>query len=401
MSVISPTAVLDRLDRVPFGRVAAGASVLFVIGCAAAYGGLFSHAYPGDAGTYAIYGRALVNDGRIPYRDFYVEYPPGAIPLFALPALIWDAHYILVFKLLMTACGVGIVVSATWLLRRLGLSYWRLAPIVLAPPLLGPVFLNRYDPLPALLGAVALIAMVRGRDRVAGGLLGVATAVKVYPAVWLPLLARRARTRVGAGVSFVVAFAVFLLPFFALAPGGVGYSFWTQAKRHLQIESVGASLLLVGSKLGIHHVDWIAGKPGSVDLGGHAADAVALLSSVLSLALVVLVLRAYWRGPDTDRRLVTAAAAALVAFTVFGKVLSPQYLTWLLPVVPLAAGRKGLAAAGTFLVALALTWPEYSYGNHGQRNQDWSVWLLLVRNAFLVATFVLLYLQLREHRARA
>lgn len=389
-------AVLQRLDRLPLVRVAAGASVLFVIGCAAAYGGLLSHAYPGDAGTYAIYGRALVNDGRIPYRDFYVEYPPGAIPLFALPALVWDAHYILVFKLLMTCCGVGIVVSAAWLLRRLGLSYVRLAPIVLAPPLLGPVFLNRYDPLPALLGSLALIALLRGRDRTAGGLLGVATAVKVYAAVWLPLFARRARSRIGAAASFLVAAAVLTLPFFALAPGGVGFSFWTQLKRHLQIESVGASLLLVGSKLQIHHVDWIAGKPGSVDLGGHAADATAVLASLLSLALVLLVARAYWQGPDTDARLVTAAAAALVAFTVFGKVLSPQYLTWLLPLVPLAAGRKGLAAAGTFLVALALTWPEYSFGDHGLRNQDWSVWLLLVRNSFLVATFVLLYRQLRE-----
>ena len=383
------------------GRVTLLASVLFVIACAAAYGGLFSHAYPGDAGTYAIYGRALVNDGRLPYRDFYVEYPPGAIPVFALPALIWDAHYILVFKLLMTACGVGIVVTAAWLLRALDLSYVRLAPIVLAPPLIGPVFLNRYDALPALLCSLALIALLRGRDRTSGAVLGAATAIKVYPAVWLPLLARRASSRVGAGVAFVVACGLLTLPWFLLAPGGVGFSFWTQAKRHLQIESVGASLLLVGSKLGIHHVDWIAGKPGSIDLGGHLPDAVAAFSSLLSLALVALVFLAYWRWPDTDRRLVTAAAAAVVAFTVFGKVLSPQYVIWLLPVVPLAAGRKGLAAGCTFFAAVALTWPEYSFGDHGQRNQDWSIWLLLVRNAFLAATFVLLYLQLRERPEKA
>ena len=105
------------------------ASGLFVVACAVAYGGLFSHAYPGDVGTYAGYGRALVLHGRIPYHDFYDEYPPGSVPVFALPVLIWNAHYVLVFKLLMTACGVGFVVCAASIVRRLGLSPLRLVPI--------------------------------------------------------------------------------------------------------------------------------------------------------------------------------------------------------------------------------------------------------------------------------
>jgi hypothetical protein len=386
-------------------RAALVACALFVVACAAAYGGLFSHSYPGDTVTYAKYGRALVNDGRIPYADFYDEYPPGSEPLFAAPALIWDAHYVLVFKLLMTASGVGFVACAAWIAGRLGLSYLRLAPAVLAPALMGPVFLNRYDPLPALLTSLALVTLLKSRERTAGALLGVDTAVKIYSIVTLPLAARRLRAPRGAGIAFLIGGGILFLPFFLIAPGGVGYSFWTQMKRHLQIETVGSSLLLAGSKLGIHHVDWIAGKPGSIDLGGATADVVASLSSLLALALVALVALAYWRGPDTDARLVTAWAAAVAAWTVFGKVLSPQYLTWLVPLVPLAAGRKGLYAAGTLLAALVLTEPEYFFGNHGFRNQDWSVWLLLVRNALLVATFALLYVQLRdaegERNARA
>jgi hypothetical protein len=384
-----------RLPDGSFARAAAVASVLFVLGCAASYGGLLSHAYPGDAGTYAEYARELVHDGRIPYRDFYVEYPPGAVPVFVTPVLIWDAHYILVHKLLMTACGVGFVVCAAWILRRLGLSYVRLVPIVLAPPLMGPVFLNRYDPVAALLGSLALVALLRGRDWTSSAVLGAATAIKLYAAVFVPVAARRVRDRTGSAVAYVVGGAVFVLPFFVLAPGGVGWSLWTQAKRHLQIESLGASILLVGSKLGIHRVDWIAGKPGSVDLGGTLADTVGVLASVLAVVLVLLVAWAYWRGPDDDARLVTAWAASITAFTVFGKVLSPQYLTWLVPLVPLAAGRKGLYAAGSFLAALAFTQPEYIVDKHGLQEQNWAVWALIVRNGFLVATFVFLYLQLR------
>jgi len=382
---------VGAMRRPAFGTAAVAASLVFLLACSLAYGGLFSHAFPGDTNVYARYGRDLVEHGRIPYRDFYDEYPPGSVPVFVLPALLWNAHYVLVFKLLMAACGVGIVVCATWVLHHLELSYARLAPIVLAPPLLGPVFLTRYDPVPALLVVLALVALLLRRERASGALLGAATAVKIYAAVVVPVAARRVHDRFGAAVAFVVAAAVLVLPFFVLAPGGVGFSLWTQLKRHLQIESLGASLLLVGSKLGLHRAHWIAGAPGSIDLGGRLAYGVGTLSSLVAIALVLASARAYWLGRDDDARLVTAWAATVAAFTVFGKVLSPQYLTWLVPVVPLVSGRRGVYATCALLVALGLTQPEYFLGDHGLRDQNWSVWVLLVRNAALVATFCFVY----------
>src|SRR5262249_8695120 len=150
-----------------------------------------------------------------------------------------------------------------------------------------------------------------------------------------------------------IAIAVLVLPFFLLAPGGVGFSLWTQLRRHLQTESLGAAILLAGSKLGIHHEHWIAGKPGSIDLGGGLADGVAVLSSAISTALVATVAWVFWQGPDDDARHVTAWASAVTAFVVFGKVLSPQYLTWLVPLVPLAAGRRGRHAAIVFFAVLS------------------------------------------------
>ena len=375
-------------------RTTLAACALFVVSCAVAYGGLFSHAYPGDVGTYAIYGRALVLDGRIPYRDFYDEYPPGSVGVFALPVLLWNAHYVLTFKLLMTACGIGFVACAAWTLRRLGLSRLRLVPIVLAPALLGPVFLNRYDPVPALVTSLALVAVLRGRGRAGGGLLGVGTALKLYPLAAVPVVVRRLRDRTGAAAAFAAAVAVLVLPFVALAPGGVGFSFKSQLERHLEIESVGASILLALSKLRVHHVGYVARS--SIDVGGGLADAVGVATSVLLVLLVALVVWTYLRGPDDDARLVTAVAAVVAAVVTFAKVLSPQYLTWLVPLVPLAAGRKGAYAAGAFLVSLALTQPEYIVDKYGLRAQNWTVWALVLRNAALVATFGFLLAQLRE-----
>jgi hypothetical protein len=75
-------------------------------------------------------------------------------------------------------------------------------------------------------------------------------------------------------------------------------------------------------------------------------------------------------------------------------VLSPQYLTWILPFVPLVAGLRGILASVTLTAALALTQP-YSYGG-SLRSLDWTVWVLLLRNGLLMATFVLVYGALRR-----
>ena len=189
-----------------FDATTAVACALTAVACAVAYGGLFSHAYPGDTSVYAGYGRALVQDGRIPYRDFYDEYPPGTVPVFVLPALVWNAHYVLVFKLWMTLCAVGFTWCAAWTLHRLGLSPLRLAPVVLAPVLLGP---GLPQPLRPAAGAAHLArarraaAVARPDDRRAArrrdGAEDLSAAV-------LPVAARRVRSLRGGGtVAFVVA----------------------------------------------------------------------------------------------------------------------------------------------------------------------------------------------------
>src|SRR5215468_6075962 len=101
---------------------------------------------------------------------------------------------------------------------------------------MGPVFLNRYDPLPALLTSLALVAVLAARGVATGALLGAATAIKIYSAVTVPLAWRRLEgpvwrgraLRAGPIIGFVVAAGILFLPFFAIAPGGVGFSFKTQ-----------------------------------------------------------------------------------------------------------------------------------------------------------------------------
>src|SRR6266540_6947482 len=68
--------------------VAAGlvAVVLFLVVWGVLHRGFFTHHPIVDTPVYERYGSAM-DDGRVPYRDFAVEYPPGALPVFVLPAL--------------------------------------------------------------------------------------------------------------------------------------------------------------------------------------------------------------------------------------------------------------------------------------------------------------------------
>jgi hypothetical protein len=80
-------------------------------------------------------------------------------------------------------------------------------------------------------------------------------------------------------------------------------------------------------------------------------------------------------------------------------VLSPQFLIWLVPLVPLVAGVWGLGASGLLLVALVLThlWFPSRYWDLVDLDAA-PVWLLVARNVALVALVTVLIVAIRRLR---
>jgi hypothetical protein len=367
-----------------------------------------------DTPVYQRYGNEIAH-GEIPYRDFDLEYPPGALPMFALPGLADPGHdqnvrpaFRRTFETLMWMCGAVALLAMAVTLRRLRASPW--APLLfaaLAPLALGSVILSRFDLWPAALAAAATAALVSARFRLGHLLLGLAAAAKFYPGVLLPLAVaytwkRRGRREALVGLAFALAvFTVVFVPFVALAPAGVWHSVSIQLGRPLQVESVGAALLLVG-----HHVFGfgLAGETshGSQNLDGTAADVFGAASTVVQAAVLVWIWVSFTRGPATSSALVRASAAAVCAFVAFGKVLSPQFLIWLIPVVPLVRGRRGVAAAALLLVALVLTqlWFPFRYFRLALDFETGLTWVLLARDLVLAALALLLVSSLRKDAIR-
>jgi hypothetical protein len=193
-----------------------------------------------------------------------------------------------------------------------------------------------------------------------------------------------------AGLTLGVVVLVFA-PFVAVAPGGVWDSLWSQASRPLQIESLGAGFLLAA-----HHVFGtgltMESSHGSQNLVGTAPDILAVSQTVVQAAALLATWILFARGPATPSRLLLGSAAALVAFVSLGKVLSPQFLVWLIPVIPLVAGRRGLTASALLAAALVLTqlWFPYRYWELALHFGTLESWLVLARDLVLVALLALL-----------
>ena len=359
-----------------------------------------------DTPVYQEYGERIA-DGEVPYRDFEVEYPPAALPLFWLPTLAPEGHFGFVFESLMWACAAAAAGLDVVTLAGVGAGAARLFAAAafagLAPLALGSVVLTRYDFWPAALTAAALAGFVTGRERLGFGALALAVAAKIYPLVLLPLALlyawRRRGTReaaIGLGV-FLVVLALVGVPFLVLAPAGLRESLSDQLGRPLQIESLGAAVLLAAHRLGWYEPT-VVSTYGSQNLAGPLPDALAATQTVLQGLALLTVWALFARGRAGHERLLLGAAGAVVAFVALGKVLSPQFLIWLVPLVPLVAAGAGLAGAAVLAAALLTThlWFPTRY---------WDVvalepvgWLVLVRDVLLVALLAVLAAALARGR---
>jgi hypothetical protein len=362
-----------------------------------------------DTPVYENYGNAMVR-GEVPYRDFTVEYPPGALPVFVLPARDNEGDsegFKRSFEALMAACGGALVIALAFSLGALGASTARflgsLALAAIAPLLLGSVVLTRFDLWPSALTAAALAALVSGRLRLGHGLLGAGVLAKVWPGVLVPLaVAHVWRTRgrrealVCLSVTVGVVVAV-VLPFVVLAPDGVWTSFERQVSRPLQIESLGAALIVASHHVFGTGVTMISSR-GSQNISGTAANVIGWAQTVLQLSALLALWITFARRRRTREELVQFAAGAVVAFTALGKVLSPQFLIWLIPVVPLV---RRWSAAVLFVAALVLTqaWFPQRYWDYALQFDETVTWLVLARDVVLVALLAALIVPARRLRA--
>ena len=352
-----------------------------------------------DLRIYRDTGEALLQ-GEIPYRDFFLEYPPGSLPAFVPPALLSDdkALYISLFASEMALVLVASLVFTALAARKTrGPLAWPVPAVAFVGSalLLYPVAVTRYDAVVALSLAVAAFCAALGGRYVplAYASLGFGAAAKLVPALATVPLALARRGAASGYAVFLAALALSFGPALLFGGGGFVGSFAYHAQRGLQVESLAASVLM-----GFGRVDDVVFRYGAFEVTGRAADLAASLSlpftGVLLLVTALLVFREHRAGRLSGGAFPRYAAALILAFMLGSKVLSPQYMIWLLPLVPLGfGGLAGVIVSAVFLAAClttTLVFPTHYADLLGFRSPGPE--LLLGRNLLLISLWGLLLL---------
>jgi Glycosyltransferase family 87 len=358
----------------------------------------------GDLIFYEAWGPQITGH-LLPYRDFRLEYPPGALLPFALPVYVhkvfgYYKDYDFWFRVQTLGFWAVMVAAVAWALWELKAPRrWMYAALVFAGGsllLVGPIAVSRYDVFPAMFTAFAVAALLADRPGWACAGIAAGFVAKVYPLVLLPIALielHRARGRRGVaeglGVSVLVGLAGFGL-FLAQAPHGLWWSAKRQLTRPLQIESLGASFFALARQLGMR-VHSVKGY-GSDNLTTHGANIAATLSGVAVVIALVVVWVLFARGRGSRPEIAAAFAASVTAYIAFNKVFSPQYLIWLVPLVPLVGGRRGVRATVLLAVIIGMTqiWEPYHYYQYEKAFTAWISVLVIVRDWLVVLLFVLL-----------
>ena len=307
----------------------------------------------------------LFLDGVVPYREVGFEYPPLAAPLIALPGLVSldPETYRYAFAVLVFVLAAGAMFATGRLAALGGGREWvALLVVALAPVATGAMIRTHFDLAPVVCLVVGLVAIGTGRSKTGFALFGIGGAIKLFPLVAVPIAVawllgqgRRGEAATGLVVAAVVV-ALTVGAGIGLSADGAANAVEYHVDRPVQIESLPATVLNAVEEAG-GRAPVPKHSHRSDGLTHPAADAITAGFLVL-LAIAVMTLTVAAARLEDVRGLGLVALTGAAAVATFGKVLSPQFMLWLVPLaaVAWAWGMYALGVVTTAAIAVTLVW---------------------------------------------
>ncbi|MFE4593957.1 glycosyltransferase 87 family protein [Streptomyces laurentii] len=330
----------------------------------------------------------VLKTGTYPLDDVTWQYPPAAALAIVSPALLPFLGYSAGFFTLSLLCDALVFGLLLYTGRRPGRSSRGAWLWLAGVPLLGPTAYSRYDLMVTAVAVAALLAALRS-PAVLGALAGFGAALKVWPVL---LLAGSARGRATFGSWAAAAGAAAgVLGLCALAaPGSLSFLGF-QRDRGTEVESLGALVFHVARNVG-----WPGEARmnyGSIEFLGPGVAAVSTAAMLLTIAAFGWLL--LWRLRARHRTVTTTADAAFTAVLLFvttSRVISPQYMIWLVGLAAVClVYRASRMRRPAYLVLWATAVTQFEFPvwfSHVTHSDPLGIALLLIRNGLLVVATV-------------
>ncbi|UXA18129.1 glycosyltransferase family 87 protein [Mycobacterium sp. SMC-4] len=238
---------------------------------------------------------------------------------------------------------------------------WDAALVAASPIVIFQIFTN-FDALATAFAAAALLAWARRRPVLAGVLIGLGVAAKLYPLLLLVPLAllaiRTGRMRdVGkTAVTAVAAWLVVNLPIMVLFPRGWSEFFRLNTRRGDDMDSI---YNVIKSFTG-----WRGFDP---DLGFWEPPTVLNLFSAALFAGCCIAIGYIALTAPRRPRVAQLAFLVVAAFLLTNKVWSPQFSLWLVPLAVLALPHRRILLA--WMTIDMLVWVPRMLYLFGEQNR--------------------------------
>lgn len=375
--------------------------------------------------TVPLYGAELLNRGELPYKSSWVEKDSTGTPqvrydgqiavrYMEYPVLTGMYQYVsmalaktysaltkiisipVVAEVVMFFNFAAMGLALAWLAtiaataRLAGRRIWDAALVAASPLVIFQIFTN-FDALATAFAMGGLLAWARRKPVLAGVLIGLGVAAKLYPLLFLgPMLVLAIRSGRYAAVARTAAATVGTwllvnLPVLVFFPRGWSEFFRLNARRGDDMDSL---FNVVKSYTGWRGFDPSLGfwEPPTVL---NTVVAVLFLTSCAAIAYVALT------APQRPR-LAQLTFLVVAAFLLTNKVWSPQFSLWLVPLAVLALPHRRILLA--WMTIDALVWVPrmyYLYGNQSRSlPEQWFTTTVLLRDIAVMALCALVVRQI-------
>jgi uncharacterized membrane protein len=379
--------------------------------------------------TVPLYGAELLSQGRFPYKSSWIEKDASGKPqtrydgkpavrymeypvltgLYQYVSMSLAKTYTATSRMLplpvvaevvvfFDVCALGLALAwlaTVWATAGLaGRRVWDAALVGASPLVIFQIFTN-FDALATALALGGLLAWARRRPVLAGVLIGLGGAAKLYPLLLLgPLLVLGIRTGrlsevIRTGAAAVMTWLLVNLPVLMLFPRGWSEFFRLNARRGDDMDSLYSVIKSFTGWAGFDSDLGLWQPPSNL-------NAVVLVLFVLCCAAIGYIALTAPRRP----RVAQLAFLVVVAFLLTNKVWSPQFSLWLVPLAVLALPHRRILLA--WMTIDALVWVPRMYLLYGNPNrslpEQWFTTTVLLRDIAVIVLCALVIQQIyRPH----